>query len=223
MSRFPLFSRRWLGGRGDWPSSGAGADGGLAGSFLGPVDAFATPDRPAPGDADRGQFRRAVHTAPDADHLAATPGRWTDGWPGDGRAEPNPAEWPINGLVADRVGRPGVGDVTHDAWSLSLSGDVWQWTLLRSPRMSWGGRDPEVFAGRDWHTDQGPHPSHSADPRRAAGRRRTGDGGPATRAAADRLRSLRRAGPAAMGPPPPAACGPAPSNEPSRTANWPSP
>ncbi len=47
--------------------------------------------------------------------------------------------------------------VTHDAWSLSLSGDVWQWTLLRSPRMSWGGRDPEIYAGRDWHTDQGPH------------------------------------------------------------------
>ena len=23
--------------------------------------------------------------------------------------------------------------------------------------MSWGGRDPEVYAGRDWHTDQGPH------------------------------------------------------------------
>jgi hypothetical protein len=23
--------------------------------------------------------------------------------------------------------------------------------------MSWGGRDPAVYAGHDWHTDQGPH------------------------------------------------------------------
>ena len=23
--------------------------------------------------------------------------------------------------------------------------------------MSWGGKDPEVYVGRDWHTDQGPH------------------------------------------------------------------
>ena len=23
--------------------------------------------------------------------------------------------------------------------------------------MAWGGRDPEVYSGHDWHTDQGPH------------------------------------------------------------------
>jgi hypothetical protein len=23
--------------------------------------------------------------------------------------------------------------------------------------MAWGGEDPEVHAGRDWHTDQGKH------------------------------------------------------------------
>ena len=23
--------------------------------------------------------------------------------------------------------------------------------------MAWGGEDPEVYAGRDWHTDQGQH------------------------------------------------------------------
>ena len=23
--------------------------------------------------------------------------------------------------------------------------------------MAWGGGEPEVYAGRDWHTDQGPH------------------------------------------------------------------
>jgi len=47
--------------------------------------------------------------------------------------------------------------VTNDAYSLSLNDDVWQWTLLRSPRMTWGGGDPEIYAGRDWHTDQGSH------------------------------------------------------------------
>ena len=47
--------------------------------------------------------------------------------------------------------------VTGDAYSLSLDGECWQWTLLRSPKMAWGGGEPEVYAGRDWHTDQGPH------------------------------------------------------------------
>jgi alpha-mannosidase len=47
--------------------------------------------------------------------------------------------------------------VTHDAYSVSMDGGVWQWTLLRSPRMAWGGEVPEVYAGRDWHTDQGRH------------------------------------------------------------------
>ena len=91
-------------------------------------------------------------------HLAATPSRWTDGLAG-GMVErtPNPAEWPVNGWSRLELGDRALAMVTHDAWSLSLTGDVWQWTLLRSPRMSWGGRDPEVYAGRDWHTDQGPH------------------------------------------------------------------
>ena len=91
-------------------------------------------------------------------HLAAAPSRWTDGLAG-GMVErtPNPAEWPVNGWSRIEVGDVPLAMVTHDAWSLSLTGDVWQWTLLRSPRMSWGGRDPEIYAGRDWHTDQGPH------------------------------------------------------------------
>jgi alpha-mannosidase len=47
--------------------------------------------------------------------------------------------------------------VTGDAYSLSLDGDRWQWTLLRSPKMAWGGGEPVVYAGRDQYTDQGPH------------------------------------------------------------------
>ena len=66
-------------------------------------------------------------------------------------------EWPVQGWSS--VGSEGyhLALVTHDAYSVSMNGGVWQWTLLRSPRMVWGGEDPEVYAGRDWHTDQGQH------------------------------------------------------------------
>jgi alpha-mannosidase len=47
--------------------------------------------------------------------------------------------------------------VTADAYSLNGDGDLWQWTLLRSPKMAWGGGEPLIYGGRDWHTDQGPH------------------------------------------------------------------
>jgi alpha-mannosidase len=90
--------------------------------------------------------------------LAAAPSRWTDGLAG-GLVErrPNPAEWPVLGWSRVEVDGGSLAMVTHDAYSLSLVDDVWQWTLLRSPRMSWGGGNPEVYVGRDWHTDQGPH------------------------------------------------------------------
>ncbi len=55
--------------------------------------------------------------------------------------------------VADKQ----VALITADAYSLSLDGNLWQWTLLRSPKMAWGGGEPLVYAGRDWHTDQGQH------------------------------------------------------------------
>jgi alpha-mannosidase len=91
-------------------------------------------------------------------HLPAGPSRWTDGLAG-GQVErrPNPAEWPVLGWSRVEAGGEALAVATHDAYSLSIVDDVWQWTLLRSPRMSWGGRDPVVYAGRDWHTDQGPH------------------------------------------------------------------
>jgi alpha-mannosidase len=90
--------------------------------------------------------------------LAETPGRWTDGLAG-GQVErrPNPAEWPVLGWSRVEVAGTSLALATHDAYSLSLNDGVWQWTLLRSPRMSWGGRNPEMYVGRDWHTDQGPH------------------------------------------------------------------
>jgi alpha-mannosidase len=91
-------------------------------------------------------------------HLSETPTRWTDGLAGGMvEREPNPAEWPVLGWSRVEVNGEPLAIVTHDAYSLSLTDQTWQWTLLRSPRMAWGGRDPSVYAGHDWHTDQGPH------------------------------------------------------------------
>jgi alpha-mannosidase len=84
--------------------------------------------------------------------------RWLGG-SGTGWAEraASATEWPVQGwsLIESEGSSPVL--VTHDAYSVSMDGGVWQWTLLRSPRMAWGGEDPEVYAGRDWHTDQGQH------------------------------------------------------------------
>jgi alpha-mannosidase len=94
-------------------------------------------------------------------HLAATPSRWIDGLPG-GQVErrPGPTEWPVQGWSRVDVEETRLAMVTNDAYSLSLDGDCWQWTLLRSPKMAWMGSDPPVYAGHDWHTDQGPHVFH---------------------------------------------------------------
>jgi len=91
-------------------------------------------------------------------HLAALPTRRTDGLPG-GQVErtAGPTEWPVQGWSRVDVASRQLALVTGDAYSLSLDSDRWQWTLLRSPKMAWGGGEPEVYAGRDWHTDQGPH------------------------------------------------------------------
>jgi alpha-mannosidase len=91
-------------------------------------------------------------------HLASTPARWTDGLPG-GHAEriTGPTEWPVQGWSRVELADRQLALVTGDAYSLSLDGGRWQWTLLRSPKMAWGGGEPVVYAGRDQHTDQGPH------------------------------------------------------------------
>ncbi len=66
-------------------------------------------------------------------------------------------EWPVQGWSIVESEGYRLALLTHDAYSVSMNGGVWQWTLLRSPRMAWGGEDPGVYAGRDWHTDQGQH------------------------------------------------------------------
>ncbi len=90
--------------------------------------------------------------------LAAPPSRWTDGIAGSHiDRQPSPAEWPFLGWSRLRVGATDVGLVTSDIYSHSLDGARWQPTLLRSPRMAWGGGDPRTYAGHDRHTDQGVH------------------------------------------------------------------
>ncbi len=90
--------------------------------------------------------------------LASHPDSRVDGLPG-GHTEraSDQVEWPVQGWSRVEVEGCHLALVTGDAYSLSLDGDCWQWTLLRSPKMAWGGGKPEVYAGRDWHTDQGPH------------------------------------------------------------------
>jgi alpha-mannosidase len=91
-------------------------------------------------------------------HLAAPPNRRTDGLPGGHvQRTPGPTEWPVQGWSRVDVADRQLALVTGDAYSLSLDDTRWQWTLLRSPKMAWGGGEPEVYAGRDWHTDQGSH------------------------------------------------------------------
>jgi alpha-mannosidase len=91
-------------------------------------------------------------------HLAAPPARRTDGLPGGHvQRTPGPTEWPVQGWSRVSVADRQLALVTGDAYSLSLDDTRWQWTLLRSPKMAWGGGEPEVYAGRDWHTDQGSH------------------------------------------------------------------
>jgi alpha-mannosidase len=86
--------------------------------------------------------------------LPEAPAEWTDGLPGGRvRRSPGATEWPVCGW--SRVGPLAL--VTHDAYSLSVHDRAWQWTLLRSPKMAWGGGRPDPYGGRDVHSDQGEH------------------------------------------------------------------
>jgi alpha-mannosidase len=90
--------------------------------------------------------------------LAGPPTRRTDGLAaGQVDRDPGPTEWPVQGWSRVEVTGGQLALVTADAYSLSGDGDLWQWTLLRGPKMAWGGGEPLVYGGRDWHTDQGPH------------------------------------------------------------------
>jgi len=90
--------------------------------------------------------------------LANRPSRWVDGIAGGHIARSSgPTEWPFLGWSRLTVGKIDIGLVTNDAYSHSVNGSLWQPSLLRSPKMAWGGGRPVTYGGRDHHTDQGVH------------------------------------------------------------------
>ena len=68
-----------------------------------------------------------------------------------------PTEWPFLGWTRMTLMGVDIALITADAYSHSVDLALWQPTLLRSPKMAWGGGKPATYAGRDHHTDQGVH------------------------------------------------------------------
>ena len=93
-----------------------------------------------------------------AGHLAPPPTSHTDATPGGAIERPlSPVESPAQGWSRVTTPTAELALLTPDAYSLSLDGAQWQWTLLRSPRMAWPSVYPPIYHGRDTHTDQGLH------------------------------------------------------------------
>jgi hypothetical protein len=90
--------------------------------------------------------------------LAQAPDGWTDGI-ADGATNriPSPSEWPFLDWSRLSAGGAAIALTTTDLYSHSVNDRLWQLTLLRSPKMAWGGGEPRTYAGRDHHTDQGVH------------------------------------------------------------------
>jgi alpha-mannosidase len=90
--------------------------------------------------------------------LAAPPALRADGIAGGAiNRALGPAEWPFLGWTRLALRGLDVALITADAYSYSVDGALWQPTLLRSPKMAWGGGTPSTYSGRDDHTDQGVH------------------------------------------------------------------
>ena len=91
-------------------------------------------------------------------HLVDGPIRRTDAVPGGAVRRPNsPVEYPVQGWSRLSCADLEMALVTQDAYSLSVDGGSWQWTLLRSPRMAWPGGDPPIYHRHNTYTDQGVH------------------------------------------------------------------
>ena len=88
--------------------------------------------------------------------LAEAPARWTSGMAG-GMIErvPSATEWPVQGWSRLEAGGLAMTVVTADAYSASLDGTRWQWSLLRTPKMAWGGHSDTTFSGCDAYADHG--------------------------------------------------------------------
>ncbi|CAN5869496.1 hypothetical protein BH24DEI2_BH24DEI2_06750 [soil metagenome] len=91
-------------------------------------------------------------------HLRHMPETWTDAQAGGAvERQPSPVEWPLQNWSRLEFPNHTLALLSHDAYSLSLNETCWQWTLLRSPIMAWGGENPDVHVGRTHHSDQGEH------------------------------------------------------------------
>ena len=91
-------------------------------------------------------------------NLAQSPRDRVEGVMGGGVARGlSNVEWPVHGWSRLSLEDADVALVTNDAYSVSVDANRWQWTLMRSPRMAWGGGEPAIYAGREWFTDQGIH------------------------------------------------------------------
>ena len=94
-------------------------------------------------------------------HLAVEPEGWTSGLAGGHVVRrPGPDELPFCGWDSVRTGGLGLGVHTPDAYSSSVLGDVWQFSLLRSPWMAWTGDCELKPAYMRRHSDQGMHEFH---------------------------------------------------------------
>jgi alpha-mannosidase len=90
--------------------------------------------------------------------LAASAESWIDGIAqGSSRRRPSPSEWSFLDWARLEVDGTAIALVTTDIFSHSVNDRLWQLTLLRSPKMAWGGGEPQTYAGRDHHADQGVH------------------------------------------------------------------
>lgn len=93
--------------------------------------------------------------------LATAPRGWTSGLAGGHvKRESGPHEMPFCGWDSIQWDDHSLSLHTPDAYSSSLSGDVWQLSLLRSPLMAWTGDSELEPAFIRRHSDQGAHDFH---------------------------------------------------------------
>ena len=94
-------------------------------------------------------------------HLTESPKGWTSGLAGGHvKRAPGPDELPFCGWDSVQTEGPSLSLHTPDAYSTSLHGDVWQFSLLRSPLMAWTGDNELAPAFSRRHSDQGAHEFH---------------------------------------------------------------
>jgi alpha-mannosidase len=94
-------------------------------------------------------------------HLSHAPRDWTSGQAGGQvKRKPGPDELPFCGWDSVQSTEASLSLHTPDAYSSRLHGDVWQFSLLRSPLMAWTGGNELKPAFSRRFSDQGWHDFH---------------------------------------------------------------